>query len=167
VSFATATGTSSLALPEGATVEISEGRVIFQPPARDQVEMPETQLSAIAPNTSALQVVRFEDPDDGALGGIVASASAPRLRRIQTVDMATFARRAGLTAGQSRTVILVAEIQEDGEPNQVDVARSSGNATVDAVAVDYALALRWIPATRERKPLSMRISFPITLALTE
>jgi TonB family protein len=109
----------------------------------------------------------MEDPDDGALGGILAPASAPRLRTIQTVDTTAFARRAGLTAGQAKTVILIADIGEEGEPNQVDVLHSSGNTAVDAAAVDYALALRWIPATRERKPLSMRISFPVTLAVAQ
>ena len=129
--------------------------------------MPEIQLSAIEPDTNALSVVQLEDPDDEALSSIEAPASAPRLRRIQTVDMTAFARRAGLKAGQAKTVVLVAVIGEDGDPNQVDIVRSSGDTAVDAAALDYALALRWIPATRERKPLSMRISFPVTLAVAE
>lgn len=167
VSSITSRGTTTHPRSSDPIVEIFESTVIFQPPARDTVAIPEVRLSAIELNPTALRMVQFEDPDDAALGEIVAPSSAPRLRRTQTVDMSAFARRAGLIAGQAKTVILIAEIGEDGEPNQVDIVRSSGNAGVDAAAMDYALALRWIPATLDRRPRSMRISFPITLAVAE
>jgi hypothetical protein len=167
LSIAVSTTPSSDALPRDATPEFSEAQVIFQLPSRDKVQFPDVRLSAIVPNTDALRAVQFEDPDDGALGEIVAPASAPRLRTIQTVDVTAFARRAGLMAGQSKTVVLVAVIGVEGEANQVDVSRSSGDPAVDAVAIDYALALRWIPATRERKPVLMRIRFPVTLAVAQ
>lgn len=167
LSMTVATTPSADVSSRDAPIEITGSRILFQPPTRDKVQWPEVRLSAIVPNTNALRVVQFEDPDDGALGEIVAAASAPRLRAIQTVDVTAFARRAGLMSGQSKTVVLVAVIGAEGEANQVDIARSCGDAAVDAASMDYALALRWIPATRERKPVSMRIRFPVTLAVVQ
>ena len=98
------------------------------------------------------------------VSGVVAPASAPQLSRFQPVEAATFARRAGLAAGQIATVVLVVEVLTDGKGGAVQITRSSGDSQVDEAAIAYARLLRWIPGTEEHQAKAMRVSLPITLA---
>jgi TonB family protein len=81
------------------------------------------------------------------------------------VSSAAFARNAGVVPGHPATVVLAILISEEGRVNDAQVARSSGNAAVDAAAVRYALTLRWIPGTQNHQPQAMRITFPIILSV--
>jgi hypothetical protein len=143
--------------------EAAYAEIIFQPPVWDKTEIPEVQLETVPITPNSINLV---ESDDDALFGIIGSSSAPRLRRFQSVDETAFARRAGLVPGQPKTVVLVADIGEDGRPNNVNVVQGSAIPAVDGAAVDYALALRWIPGTRNREPLAMRIRFSVTLVVS-
>ena len=63
------------------------------------------------------------------------------------------------------TVVVSVQVDEKGGASSVDVTRSSGMATADAAAIDYALSLRWIPGTVDRNPQSMRVILPVTLVI--
>jgi TonB family protein len=128
----------------------------------DSLPLPDIKLAAPKLTTDALEVVNFDDSEDEST--VVGSASAPRLSRLQTVSPEVFARNAGVVPGHPATVVLVILISEDGRVNDVRVARSCGNAAVDAAAVDYALTLRWIPGTQDHQPRAMRITFPVILS---
>jgi TonB family protein len=130
----------------------------------DSVPLPDIELAVPSLGTDVLGVVNFDDSDqEGAV--VVGSASTPRLSRLQTVSSAVYARKAGVAPGHPATVVLAILISEDGQVNEVHVARSCGNAAVDAVAVDYALALRWIPGTQNHQPQAMRITFPVVFSV--
>jgi len=132
----------------------------------DVVAMPEVKLGHIGLNTRELTQVRFEDAEQGDVAGVVATTSAPRLTETcaQVCDPVRFAEEAGLTPGQSVTVVLVIEVLADGSTGSTDIAMSSGNSATDATAIQYARSLRWIPGTRNHQALSVRIRFPVTLA---
>ena len=61
-----------------------------------------------------------------------------QLSRFQPVNPASFARRAGLTAGQVAGVLLTVEVLPNGRTGTVEVLRGFGDAMVDAAAVAYA-----------------------------
>jgi TonB family protein len=139
--------------------------VIEQPNDMDVVPMPEVKLTPVRYDVSELTQVRFEDAEQGDVGGVVATASAPRLTETcaQVCDPSRFAASAGLTPGQTVTVVLVIEVKADGSTGSTDVAKTSGNSAADAAAIQYARSLHWIPGTKDRQALSMRIRFPVTL----
>jgi|HubBroStandDraft_5_1064220.scaffolds.fasta_scaffold02101_2 TonB family protein len=128
----------------------------------DTVPLPDIKLAMPSLETATLAVVNFADSEDES--AIVASASAPRLSRVQTVSSAVFAHHAGVVPGHPATVVLAILISEEGRVNDARVVRSCGNAAVDAAAVDYALTLRWIPGTQNHQPQAMRITFPVILS---
>ena len=130
-----------------------------QSAAWDTVPLPDIQLVTPTLDADSLKVVSFEDPEDDA--GVVGSASSPRLSRLQYVRPEFFARKAGVQRPQ--TVVLAVLVLEDGRVGDVQVTRSSGNADVDAAAIEYTRALRWIPGTKDHQPQAMRISFPVIL----
>jgi TonB family protein len=137
--------------------------ILDEPRGLDTAPLPDIKLAVPSLDTDVLEVVNFEDSDNEA-GVIVGSASAPRLSRQQTASSAVFARNAGVVPGHPATVVLVILISEEGRVNDVRVARSCGNAAIDAAAVDYALTLRWIPGTQNQQPRAMRITFPVILS---
>jgi TonB family protein len=137
--------------------------ILDQPRRLDTAPLPDITLAVPALKVDALEVVNFEDSDSEE-GVVVGSASAPRLSRLQTVSSAVFARNAGVMPGHPATVVLAILISEEGRVNDARVARSCGNAAVDAAAVDYALTLRWIPGTQNHQPQAMRITFPVILS---
>jgi len=79
------------------------------------------------------------------------------------VNPASFARRAGLTAGQVAGVLLTVEVLPNGRTGTVEVLRGFGNAMVDAAAVAYARHLRWTPGTQNHHAQPMRINLPVVL----
>jgi TonB family protein len=127
------------------------------------VPAPQVRLEEPPPLEPALRQIQFGDSVEDELAGITGSASAPRLSRFQTADVGAYARRAHVNEGRAVTVVLVVNVLEDGSTGSADISRSSGNATVDAAAVDYALELRWIPGTRNQQPLAMRVLLPVVL----
>ena len=137
--------------------------ILDEPRGLDTVPLPDIKLATAPLATEALGAVSFEDSEDEP--SVVGSASAPRLSRLQTVSSEVYARNAGVMPGHPATVVLAILISEQGRGNDVRVARSCGNAAVDAVAVDYALALRWIPGTQNYQPRAMRITFPVILSV--
>ncbi len=137
--------------------------ILDEPRGVDTVPLPDIKLAIPSLDTDALDVVNFDDSDNEE-GVVVGSASAPRLSRLQTVSSAAFARNAGVVPGHPATVVLAILISEEGRVNDARVARSCGNAAIDAAAVDYALTLRWIPGTQNHQPQAMRITFPVILS---
>jgi TonB family protein len=132
---------------------------------RDTSPLPEIQLVTPVPNFNAVSEVQFEDLDDQA--AVIGSSSAPRLLRVQPVSLETYARRAGILPRQPATVVLAILVQENGEVGDVRVVRGSGSDAIDAAAVEYAKALHWIAGTQNREPRSMRITFPVTLSVSD
>lgn len=134
-----------------------------EPRGLDLVPLPDIKLAAAPLATEALGVVNFDDSEDAS--AVTGSASAPRLSRLQTVSAVGFARNAGVVPGYPATVVLAILISEDGRVDDVRITRSCGNAAIDAAAVDYVLALRWIPGTKNKQPLAMRITFPVIFSV--
>ena len=142
-----------------------EVQVYVAQPDLDVVPIPEVRLRRIAVGADSLRLIRFDDPDAGDLSHVVGSTSAPQLSRVQIVEPDPYARRAGLSVGRPATVFLILEILADGSVGSISLSRSSGSAAADAAAADYAKQLRWIPGTIDRRAQTMRITFPITLAV--
>lgn len=138
-------------------------RIIVQPEKADTAPEPLIQLGDPPEIELGLREIRFADSIEDELAGVISASSAPRLSKYQSVDVSTFARRAHVAPGRPRTVILIVGVQQDGLASSVDIASSSGDSSADRAAVDYALALRWVPATRDRLPIKARILFPVTL----
>lgn len=134
-------------------------------PTRAALPVPEVTLST-PPMQKAIRVVRFESRDWGDISGVTAPASAPMLSRFQRVTPASFARLAGLDAGQAVSILLAVEVLPDGSVGAVEVVRGSGSAAIDAAAVAYARKLRWVPGTEGHRAQTMRINFPVTLVWT-
>jgi hypothetical protein len=133
--------------------------------ARYKVPAPDLELVNPALPVTAPQEIPLDDSLEDELAAVVSPASAPRLARVQSVDPASFARRAHLPPGRPFTVVLRVQVMEDGLVSAVDVIRTSNSAAADSAAIDYALELRWIPGTKGRKPETMAISLPVTLTV--
>jgi len=158
-------GSSQLPASAQAPEFIVPTQIIVQLSQWDKVAAPEVDLDDVPVDFNALKLVRFDDSDQDVLAGIVGPASAPRLSRFQSVDVRDFAQRAGIAPQHPVTVILSVQVGEDGGASEVNIVRSSGVAAADAAAIDYALALRWIPGTVDRNPRAMRVMLPVTLAV--
>jgi TonB family protein len=141
-------------------------QLIVQSETWDRVPAPQLRLEAPPRIETSLREIQFVDSVEAELAAISGPASAPRLMRYQTADISNYARRAHLLQGHPVTVILLVNVLEDGRAGSVDVSRSSGNAEIDSAAVDYALELQWVPATRERVPVATRIALPVTLSVS-
>jgi TonB family protein len=128
----------------------------------------------IPPPVFASQTVDIPDPiiptsDDAAthpgwFRGL--PFTAPRPDPSFPVSPSEFAKKAGLRTGQSASIILTLEIGTDGRLKSVAMERSSGDAATDAAAVDYVRALHWIPGTKDGSPATVRLRFPVFLAVT-
>jgi TonB family protein len=135
-----------------------------KPSRAAKVPLPELHWVAPRVDSTAITAVSFADPDADVVKGVIAPASAPQLDPAVTVDSIPYALRAGLRAGDAVTIVLGIEVLADGSTGQVAVQRDSGSPAVDAAAIEYARALRWIPATVQRRARAMRINFAVTLA---
>jgi TonB family protein len=127
------------------------------------VEIPEAQFERPNVQLQTITQVQFESAGWGDTSEVVAPASAPQLSRFQPVDPASFARRAGLTAGQVASVLLTVEVLPNGRTGTVEVLRGFGDPMVDAAAVAYARHLRWTPGTQNHHAQPMRINLPVAL----
>lgn len=92
---------------------------------------------------------------------IIAPRSSPQVDTTSWVEMAPYARRAGLQPGEGATVVLRVLVNSDGYATNVDVDVSSGSASVDAAAVEYALATRWLPGTEVGAPVATWVRWPV------
>ncbi len=106
----------------------------------------------------------FEEKLEEAPETPVQAFVPPRLDEKSRLDMADFARRAGIDPGRSARVILAVTVNEQGVAADIRVAISSGDSLVDALAVEYARALRWDPAIVQGRNSSMNIRLPVVLA---
>ena len=142
------------------------GFIIDKPRITDTVPIPEVTLDLPRMNSRSIRLIQFESEDWGDISQVVAPSSAPQLSRFQPVDPAILARQAGLAPGQAASVVLTVEVLPDGTVGRIEIARTSGDLAVDAAAVAYGRALRWVPGTREHRAEAMRISLPVTLVWT-
>jgi TonB family protein len=131
-----------------------------------QIPLPNPPLRFIEPviDPPPLPALRFEDD-------IFAQSSSnsvipfipPRLDPELLPDSSSYAAQAGLSIGSSATVLFALDISDTGFVTAAFVQKSSGNAQVDAAAIEYAKTLRWIPGTMNGSPHAMRIRFATTL----
>ena len=66
-----------------------------------------------------------------------------------------------LRSGDQGTVMVSAEIDVDGVPSSVEVAKSSGSRALDRAAVDAVKRWRFRPAMSEGRPAPGRVQVPI------
>jgi len=125
----------------------------------DTSPLPDIKLATPKLDQESLVAVNFEDSEDNA--AVVGSASSPRLSRVQLVTPELVAHKNGVALKKPETVVLAILVLEDGQVGDVQVSRSCGSADVDAAAIQYARALRWLPGTKEHRPQPMRISLPV------
>ena len=88
----------------------------------------------------------------------------PRLLASAAPNIADFARRAGVAPGKSTRVILTVNVTELGVAGAIRIAASSGSPPVDALAIEYARALRWSPASVQGRKASVNIRLPVEFA---
>ena len=140
--------------------------VVLEEHRADPLPLPEVISVSPVIRLSPLQAVDFVAEEWGDISGVVAPASAPQLSRFQRVTPSTFAREAGLLAGQTASVVVTVEVLADGSAGVVEVTRGSGDPAVDEAAVAYCRQLHWIPGTREHHAETMRVTLPVTLVWT-
>ena len=141
---------------------------VIEPPPRhgkDFVVLPELSWERPTLDDHSITAVRFKDPDEGLLKGIVGSVSAPELDPAVKVESKPYAEQAGLSAGAAVTVVLAIEVQADGTAGEIIVVSGPSDSMIELAAIEYARALKWIPGTLGRRPQAMRINFPVTLAM--
>jgi protein TonB len=73
----------------------------------------------------------------------------------------TYPMRA-LRNGEQGTVMVSAEIDVDGVPSSVEVAKSSGSRALDRAAVDAVKRWRFRPAMTDGRPTPGRVQIPIS-----
>jgi TonB family protein len=141
--------------------------LISHAPAHAAQTVPLPKLSLPAPkfDLNTLTAIAFQDPDWDVVPGVIGASSAPQLAPDQWADPKLYAQRAGLSAGQSATVLLSLEIRTDGTVGQFSVLVSCGDSMIDQQAIRYALSLQWIPGSVRRHAHAMRVQFPVTLSI--
>jgi len=68
----------------------------------------------------------------------------------------------GLGGGAQGVVVLALVIDERGTPHEVAVSESSGNAAMDAGALEVVRRMRFTPQTVEGRPVRVRLRMPLT-----
>jgi hypothetical protein len=86
----------------------------------------------------------------------------PQIDLACRVDKAAFSHLAGLAEGQRASTVLLVEVLEDGSAGAIVVKIGAGSAAVDAAAIGYARAVRWIPAMLDGKPVAMSVVFGVS-----
>jgi TonB family protein len=142
------------------------------------IELP----SAVAePNELALPVSAMEvslDPPSPSMPEPVATAEEvdlpdsieqfrpPRMLPDEGKSLAELTTAAGLVVARQTRVILTVDVQENGSTGKVEIAVTSGDENLDALAVEYARAMRWIPAVVQGRQSSMSIRLPVIIPTT-
>jgi TonB family protein len=105
------------------------------------------------------------DDDDAATSG--ALYSAPVLVTSVTEEVQSqLAQRAGLSTGQSATVVLRIQVLAHGRAGDVAVERTGGSEAIDAAAIEYVRQLTWMAGRRGGEPVAMTIRLAVNLALS-
>lgn len=146
---------------------VTVAQIFVESPQWNKVPAPVIDLDGAPIDLNALKLVHFEDSEQDSPAGVIGPASAPRLRRFQSVDVQDSARCARITRGHPITVVLTVRVGVDGDSESVDIVRSSGVATADEAAIDYALSLRWIPGTVNRNARAMSVQLPVTFTVAQ
>jgi TonB family protein len=134
-----------------------------KPPVPDMVPIPEVQLKKIEFEAEIPMHIVFGDPDWDAVPGITGIVSTPHPVGSGERTMRSFAKMAGLAAGDIATVVLGVEVLADGSVGEVSVIISSGNGAADVAAVGYVESMRWTPGSRDHHATEMKIRWPVTL----
>ena len=103
-------------------------------------------------------LIEYAEPNAAAV------SVAPQLLDREPLDMAPFARRAGLLPGESAVVVLRMEILPDGGVGQVQVDVSSGSRQVDEAAMAYAKVQAWVPGRLHGIEESTWVRYGVRLA---
>ncbi|MEP7246848.1 MAG: TonB family protein [Gammaproteobacteria bacterium] len=140
-------------------------QITGQAESQDTAPLPDVALVSVMLRERNLVSLRFEDLDAGDVAGVIGKSSVPRLSRMQSVDVADFARRAGVRPGDPMTVVLTIEVLQNGSVGEVQLVRSCGTLSADSAAVDYARSLQWTPATFDGVARRVRIRFPVVLSI--
>jgi TonB family protein len=143
-------------IPDAVRVELSLiDTASAAPPApalKIVLETPAIQLPL-----PEMQPVMFEQ--EAGLRGI----EPPRVDPGSTLDLAVYSARASLPPGQIATVVILVDIAADGRVTRAMVVRSTGNASADAAALDYAREIGWIAGRIAGEPRPMQASLSVTL----
>jgi TonB family protein len=91
------------------------------------------------------------------------AVEAPRIDPLFGPDVTPYSARANLAAGKTATVLLTVSIGADGAVISAEIVRGSGDESVNAAALDYARATRWIPGTIGGVPRPMQASLTVIL----
>ena len=148
-------------IPAAEAEIIESGEEPYKVPAAD------LQFITVPVEFPGILQVELDDSVQDELGEVVSPISAPHVARVQSVDLATFARRLKLPPGVALTILLRVQVTEDGWVDSADVIRTSGNEAADAAAIDYAQELRWVPGTINHSPKTQRVMFSVTLTSSE
>jgi TonB family protein len=92
-----------------------------------------------------------------------AAVEVPQIDPLSGPDVTRYSSRANLPAGRIATVLLTVSIDADGSVIDVEVVRSNGDESVNAAALDYARATRWIPGMVGGVPRPMQASLTVIL----
>jgi TonB family protein len=114
---------------------------------------PNEVISALPP-----PIIRIAAEPNGA-----AVSVAPQWDDSSAVDVRPYAQAAGLLPGEGATVVLRIEVLPDGDIGQVVVDTSGGSAQVDAQAVQFARAQRWISGAEQGVSKSMWMRWAVRL----
>ena len=90
--------------------------------------------------------------------------SPPEVDLTARVELAPYARSAGLRAGESAAIVLLVDVLPDGSTGDVSVKLSGGRSVIDAAAIAYVRALHWIPAVLDGKSVKSHILFGVNLS---
>jgi protein TonB len=114
----------------------------------------ETQSGPAAPPLPE-EPVTSQPPARGAEGPVTNLAEAYFRRRV----LPEYPREAR-NAGQAGTVIVRVEIDADGRPARVEIARSSGFPLLDEAAAEAARRSRYFPAIQQGRPVPTETEIP-------
>jgi len=92
---------------------------------------------------------------------VVSTAARPLAANRPDVPYPLRAKR----RGHEGTVVLRVEVSVAGEAKRIDVARSSGHPSLDRAAVRAVRRWRFVPATRDGRPVAATVRIPIEFRL--
>jgi TonB family protein len=85
----------------------------------------------------------------------------PTLKSAKVDSPVERAKRAGVPLLRPAKTLLLVRVSEEGKPDEVAVAESSGDTRLDQVAVEYARSLEWSPALVSGRGSAMSIHLAV------
>lgn len=131
----------SASLPTPAVLATFLTEALAPLPALPDVSVPAIEPVPVMPDLPDFGLPN--DSDDIALP--IAQDAAPQWEMRAADDMPLLTRAAGLTEGTQATVVLRVEVLANGTAGNIVIDRGTGDAQIDAVAIDYAKRQRWRP----------------------